>query len=218
MSKVRFLVTGDFHSDISLVKKIKKNIKIEDLDFIVLVGDISDKRDDFKDLLSIFKNKPIILSPGNHETKKKLRVLKENYNVKLLNEEPFFIGSELVFFAPYDLEVGPYCKDSKVVLKNLKKVHQSIEHISKKILVSHLPPYGTKIASASIYFPFIGGSLGVKDFLDEKDDVERAFVGHIHESSGLEEKLNKTQIVNVGKTFKIFDFDFKTKLIKEVKD
>lgn len=216
MSKIRFLVTGDFHSDLTLIQKIKQQVQLDKLDLIVLTGDISEQENDFNQLLSIFKNKPIILSPGNHETKKKLQILKHNYNVKLLNEEPFLISNKLVFFAPYDLEVGAYCKSYKTVLTNLKKIHKLIEHIPIKILVSHLPPQGTQISSSSPFYPFIDGSLGLKKFLEQQTNIQKVFVGHIHEASGLEEKLNQTKIINVSQTFKIFDFNLTTHQIKEI--
>ena len=69
MTKIKLLATGDFHSDVNLINAIDKYVNIDEIDFVLFTGDLSDKSDDFNKLLHIFKGKQIFMVPGNHETR-----------------------------------------------------------------------------------------------------------------------------------------------------
>ena len=204
--KIRFLATGDFHSDDKLIAKIKKEGKLEDIDFVVLIGDISERKDDFAKLLSLFAGKDIFMVPGNHESKKSIDVLKEHYGVHLIGNQPVLIGDDLALFGSNYVPIGPYGLSEEEIFENLVANYDAVKDVKVKIHLSHLPPSETKIGNASPYYPFIGGSDAVRFFLENfKPDM--TLVGHIHETSGLEEIVNKTKVVNVGRTFKVFEFD-----------
>lgn len=213
---MKFLATGDIHSDKKLIKLIKDKGNLDDIDFIVLIGDISEERNDFAKLLNIFKDKEIFMVPGNHETKKKLNTLENNYGIHMIGNQPVRINEDLAFFGSNYLPIGPYGVGEEKIFQNLIDNYEAVKDIKIKIQLSHLPPSDTQISDASPFFPFIAGSDGVRHFLENfKPDF--TLVGHIHESSGLEEIVNKTKVINVGKTFKIFEFDEKTKEIKIIK-
>lgn len=206
MSKIRFLATGDIHSDKKLINCIKNSVELEKIDFVVLIGDISEKKDDFKDILEIFKEKQIFMVPGNHESKRKLSILQENYNVHLVGNQPVLVHDDLAFFGSNYVNQGPYEIHEQLILNNLIENFNSVKDVKCKIMLHHVPPFGTKIGDASPYFPFIGGSFAVREFL-ENFSPDMTLVGHIHETSGLEERVNKTRVINVGRTFKVFEFD-----------
>lgn len=212
-NKIKFLATGDIHSDQEIINIIKQYGNLDDIDFIILTGDISEKTDDFSKLLKVFKGKEIFMVPGNHETKQGLENLTKHYNVHLVGNAPVKIDDELVLFGTNYVPIGPYGLSEEDIFENLVNNYESIKNVKNKIMLSHLPPEGTKIGDASIFFPFIGGSEAVRTFL-ENFKPDYALVGHIHETAGLEEILNKTKIVNVGQTFKIFEFDTKKKKLK----
>jgi len=88
-----------------------------------------------------------------------------------------------------------------------------IKNIKNKIFLSHIPPSNTTIGDSSVLFPFIGGSEGVRDFIDNHK-IDLTLVGHIHESSGLEEIVSNNLVVNVGKTYKIIEFDLEKRKLK----
>ena len=204
--KIRFLATGDFHSDSKLIAKIKAIKEFDSIDFIVLIGDLSEKKNDFKELLDAFKGKDIFMVPGNHETKKKLKILEDFYGVHLIGNQPVIIHDDVALFGSNYVPLGPYGVNENDILENLIKNYEAIKDIKVKIHLSHLPPADTRIGDASPYYPFIGGSDAVREFLEEfSPDI--TLVGHIHEASGLEEIINNTKVVNVGRTFKIFEFD-----------
>lgn len=208
--KIRFLATGDIHSDKKLLNNISKYNNFEEIDFILVTGDLSEKKNDFKHILSTFKEKPIFMVPGNHESKKQLDILKNEYHIHLLGNYPVKITSNLVLFGSDHLNVGPISKSEQKIFDNLVENFNSIKDIKCKILLSHVPPNQSQIGDASVYFPFIGGSEAVNVFL-ENFDVDLSLVGHIHESSGLEEIVYKNKVLNVGRTSKILEFDVEKK-------
>ncbi len=209
MTKIRFLATADLHSKKKILEYIKKNAPLEEIDFVFLGGDISEKNNDFADLLEMFKNKRIFMVPGNHETKKKIEILKKHYNIDLIGNRPILLHDDLAIFGTNYINIGPYGIPEEKIFENLIANFHAIKDVKNKILLSHLPPAGTKIGDASPFFPFIGGSDAVKEFL-EHFHPDIALVGHIHETSGLEEIINKTKVINVGQTFKVFEFDTQT--------
>lgn len=217
MKKIRFLATGDFHSDLKLIEKIGIELKKNPVDFVIITGDISEKKDDFSKLLGVFKGKDIFMVPGNHESKKQIKILEDNYGVHLVGNSPIQVGEHLAIFGTNYLSIGRNGVVEEDIFYNLIENFNSIKDIKTKIFLSHIPPHDTKIGDASPYYPFVGGSVAVKEFLNNfKPDI--AIVGHIHETSGLEEIVNKTKVINVARTFKIFEFDPKTNKLEIVKN
>jgi Icc-related predicted phosphoesterase len=78
-----------------------------------------------------------------------------------------------------------------------RRIHEGYKHVKdakKKILVSHSPPYGTKldITHSGIHV----GSTALRDFIeDHQPDV--VICGHIHEGRG-QDAIENSRIVNCG--------------------
>ncbi len=215
MSKVRFLATSDWHSNLDFPKNISKYVNLDEIDFIIFTGDLSDKSDDFTKLLKPFKGKRIFMVPGNHETKKKIHSLKEHYNIHMVGNSPIIVNSDLAIFGSNYLAIGPNQTPDDEVLKNIIENYKAIENIPFKIHLAHLPPVGTVISDSGPYYPIIAGVPSTRVFLEHfSPDV--TFVGHIHETSGLEEIVNKTKVINLAETFKVFEFDSEKKDLKEI--
>lgn len=217
MTKIRFLATGDLHSDKKLIEQIKKQThNLQDIDYVLLVGDISEKNNDLKDMLGLFQSKPIFMAPGNHETKKKLEIMTKHYGVELIGNNPIQINKDLVIFGSNYTNMGEMGVHEEDLFIDMIDKHKAIKNTKHKIMLSHMPPDATNIGDASIFFPFIGGSIAVREFL-EHYSIDMTLVGHIHETSGLEEIVSEKQqnrVLNVGVTFKIIEFDTETGEIK----
>jgi len=211
--KIRFLATGDIHSDKKLLKNIEKYTDFSKIDYILFTGDLSDKKNDFKQIISTFKNKPILMVHGNHETKKQLKILESKYNIHLIPKQEKQIHKNLIIFGPENINLGPIGKTEEKILEELIKRYEKIKDVKTKIFLSHIPADNTLIGDASPFFPMIGGSLAIKTFLDNFK-LDLTLVGHIHEASGLEEIVNKNKIINVARTSRIIEFDTKTSKIK----
>jgi len=98
------------------------------------------------------------------------------------------------------------------LFKILSKEYLKIPENTTKIMVCHEPPQNSKIGDAS---PFVPGSKGVARFL-EVFEPDKFICGHIHESSGLEEIINKTSTFNSAQTYGIFEFDSEKNEIKKL--
>ncbi|MFW5705292.1 MAG: metallophosphoesterase family protein [Nanoarchaeota archaeon] len=211
--KLKFLATGDIHSDKNFLKNLRKNVDMKNIDYVLFTGDLSEKKDDFKDLLSFFEGKPVIMVPGNHESKRQIDSLKKHYGVHVLGNNPIVFDDDLAIFASNYLAVGPYGVPEQEVFRNQIVNFKNIERSKIKIMMSHLPPDGTLIGGMSPFFPIISGSVATRVFL-EHFEPDVVFVGHIHESGGLEEIVNKSKVVNVGRSFRVFSFDPDTKKLE----
>ncbi|MCA9459585.1 MAG: metallophosphoesterase, partial [Nanoarchaeota archaeon] len=154
--------------------------------------------------------------PGNHESKRQLDILENNYNVHLLGNAPVKITDDLALFGSNYVPIGPYGVHEEDIFENLKNNFDAVKDFKFRIMLNHLPPHNTTIGDMSP-FAIIEGSHGVRNFIDNFNP-EIALCGHIHESSGLEEIVNKTKVINVGRTFKVFEFDTEKKELKVIEE
>ena len=82
----------------------------------------------------------------------------------------------------------------KIIEKMLVEKEKEIKGLAKKVMVVHEPPYNTKLDN--IGFP--AGSVGVRKAI-EKLQPDLCLCGHMHETFGLEDKIKKTKVINVGR-------------------
>jgi Icc-related predicted phosphoesterase len=71
--------------------------------------------------------------------------------------------------------------------------------LEKKIMVTHIHAAGTKSELSG--FP---GNEGIRKAVD-KFHPDLLISGHIHELEGVEEKIGKTKVLNVGRKGKIIE-------------
>lgn len=214
-NKFRFLATSDWHSDTNLISAIEKYVDMNSIDFVLFTGDLLEKDIAFEKMLRPFKDKQIFMVPGNHETKKAIKLLEQHYKVHLIGNQPIRINDKIALFGTNYLSIGPYGIPEQDVLDNMIANFNAISDMPIKIQLNHIPPDDTEIGDASP-FSFIGGSPALRIFL-ENFQPDITFVGHIHESSGLEEIVNKTRVINTAQSFKVFDIDVDKNQILEVK-
>ena len=90
----------------------------------------------------------------------------------------------------------------------LKKGFDKIKYLKKRIMVTHTPPTSTKMEKLSHMF------IGTDKLDVASRGVERAvrtfkpdllICSHLHESEGIEEILDKTLVINVGRKGKIIE-------------
>lgn len=88
----------------------------------------------------------------------------------------------------------PYEIPEEEITQKLIKAYLQIKSVHVKILVTHAPPFETRvdIVRTGIHV----GSKAVRKFI-ENYKVDLVICGHIHESNG-QDILNKTKIVNCG--------------------
>jgi uncharacterized protein len=200
---MKILATGDIHGDVSLVKKLAKQAKDENVDLVLITGDITYFDQGVDGLIGPFKkvNKKVLFIPGNHDSVATADFLTEFYGIK--NVHGYSVKYEDVgIFGCGFANIGPNQIDEKEIYDNLKKGFDNIKYLRKKIMMTHVHPSETKMEKFS---DFVKGSEGVKKAVETfKPDI--LFCSHVHEAQGIEEKIGNTRVINVGREGKVINF------------
>lgn len=199
--KTKILAVGDIHGDTGLVRRLAEKAKKENVDLVILAGDLTFAEQSVKNLIGPFikAKKQVLLIPGNHESMATADFLAEMYpNTKNIHGYSF-IKDDLGIFGAGAGDIGiNQIKDSEIFAL-LKKGHENVKDLKKKIMVTHMHPKGSKAEFSG----FAGSSAVRKAVKEFKPDV--LISAHIHEAGGLEEYSGKTKIINVSRKEKIFE-------------
>ncbi len=86
-SKLRILAAGDIHGDTNQAKRLAEQAERENIDLVVLSGDLTYAETSTEGIIGPFvkKGKKVILIPGNHETVATAEFLAELYGVTNLH-------------------------------------------------------------------------------------------------------------------------------------
>ncbi len=197
--KFKILAAGDFHGDKLAAKRLADLAEKEDVDLVVLNGDLVEE-EDTSGIIGPFvaKKKKVIILPGNHETIATADFLAELYNITNLHGYYIKFG-DIGFFGCGGANVGLSQLSEKEIYDTLKKGFDKIKDMSKKIMITHIHPADTKM---ELFSKFVKGSTGLKRAIDKfKPDL--LICGHVHEAEGIEEIVGKTKVINVGRKGKI---------------
>jgi len=198
--KLKILAVGDIHGDTGLVKKLAQKAKDEDVDLVILAGDLTNFEESTDNLIGPFLkvNKEVLIIPGNHELPSTIDFLTEMYpNAKSIHGYSL-IKKGVGIFGAGGGDVVLTIPD-KEIFELLKKGHKYIENQKKKIMVTHMHPHGSK----SEFSGFEGSKAVAKAIKKFKPDV--LINAHIHEARGAEEKIGKTRVMNVARKAKVFE-------------
>lgn len=198
--KTKILAVGDIHGDTGLVKKLAEKAKKEDVDLVILAGDLTFAEQSTKNLIGPFieAKKQVLLIPGNHESFATADFLAGMYsNTKNIHGYSFVKNDLGIFGAGGgdSINVTP----DKEIFDLLKKGNERIKNSKKKIMVTHMHPKGSKAE-----FSGFKGSQAVKKAI-ETFHPDVLINAHIHEAAGIEEKIGKTKVINVSRKEKIFE-------------
>ncbi len=200
--KLRIFSAGDIHGDTRTAEKLAKQAKEKHADLVVLCGDITFAERSTDNIIGPFKkrNLKVLLIPGNHETVATADFLADVYGIK--NIHGYSVRYKNVgLFGAGGANIGLSQLSEKEFYDLLKKGFEKIKYLDKKIMITHVHPSGTKMEKFTQFFP---GSAGVRKAIEKfKPDI--LLCSHVHEAEGLEEKIGKTRVINVGKKGKIID-------------
>ncbi len=199
--KTKILAIGDIHGDTGLVKKLAEKARKENVDLVILAGDLTFAEQSTKNIIGPFikAKKQVLIIPGNHESIATTDFLAEMYpNTKNIHGYSFRKENLGVFGAgAADIGINQI-KDSEI-FNLLKKGHENIKDLNKKIMVTHMHPKGSRAES----FGFPGSHAIRKAVKDFQPDI--LITAHIHEAAGMEEQMGKTRVINVARKEKIFE-------------
>lgn len=196
--KFKILAAGDFHGDSSITKKLAEKAERENVDLVVLTGDITGLIES-ENLLKPFieKRKKVVLVPGNWDSSETIEVLKKLYGVENVGEHYVKVGDVGIFgIGSPDWQLS---LNERKTFEKLKKEFEKIKSLEKKIMVSHVHAADTKAEFSG--FP---GSKAVRKAIEELQP--NIFLsGHIHEAEGISENIGKTRVYNIGRKGRIIE-------------
>ncbi|MCK5139137.1 MAG: metallophosphoesterase [Thermodesulfovibrionia bacterium] len=201
-SKLKILAAGDIHGDTGLAERLAEKAKKEHVDLVILCGDLTYGEIDTKGIVGPFvkRKEKVLLIPGNHETVATADFLSELYSVK--NIHGYSVKyRDVGIFGAGGANIGLFQIPEDETFELLKKGYEKIKYLKKKIMVTHVHPDKTKMEKFSKFFP---GSSGVRKAIDTfHPDI--LLCSHVHEAEGIEEKVGKTKVINVGRNGKIIE-------------
>ena len=198
--KLRVLAASDIHGDARATKKLAERAEKENVDVIVLCGDITGLVET-PNLIKPFKERgqKVLLLPGNWDSFATTDFLAQFYGMK--NIHGYSARYQNVgFFGAGGADIGPFTMvGERELLKTLEQAHAGLKGIEKKVMVTHMHPSGSKSE-----FSGISGSESIRRAIKKfKPDV--LLHGHIHKAGGADEKIGGTRVINVGKRGVIID-------------
>jgi len=199
---MKVLAAGDIHGDTGLAEKLAEKAKKEKVDLVILCGDLTFAEQSTKNILGPFakRKEKVLLIPGNHETIATADFLAEVYGMK--NIHGYSVKyQDIGIFGCGGANIGMFQLDEKEIYNLLKQGFDRIKYIPKKIMVTHVHPTDTKMEKFTRFFP---GSEGIRKAI-EKFQPDIMLCSHVHEAEGIEEKIGKTRVINVGKLGKIIE-------------
>jgi len=215
---MRILSAGDLHGDSGLAKKLADRAAKEKVDLVILCGDLTEGDQKTDNLIGPFlkQGKRVVIVPGNHESVATADFLSKVYGIKNLHgygmkifdpphkdlahkdsKDKRYIG----LFGCSGVNIGIHQVTDKEAYDLLMKGNHYIDGADVKIMVTHVHPAGTKMEKFTQFFE---GSKALRRVID-KLQPDIMLCSHVHEAEGLEEKIGKTRVINVGAKGKIFD-------------
>lgn len=190
---MKILAFVDLHGSLNTLKKISALAKKENVDYVVCAGDLTIFGDAQQLLVKKMDEigKPVIMLHGNHEDETVLRKMcKKTKNVKFLHKDVHEAGDYVFMgyggggFAVTDKEFEQWSKEAMGKIPEGKKI----------LLVTHAPPYGTKLD------PILDQSAGCKSIRKFIKLVQPKIniCGHLHENAGKKDRIDKTKLINPG--------------------
>jgi len=199
---MKILAFGDLHGDSKLAEKLADKADKEKVDLVIICGDITnfDKSTDGMMKPFVQRHQKVLFIPGNHDSFATADFLADFYGIR--NIHGYSVRyKDIGIFGAGGANIGIEQLSEKELYDLLQKGFDKIKYLKKKIMVTHVHPTDTKMEKFSSFVP---GSSGIKRAVDKfKPDI--MLCSHVHEAEGLEEKIGKTRVMNVGKEGKILE-------------
>lgn len=199
--KLKILAVGDVHSDQAFIRSLADTAEKENVDLVVLAGDLTFADQSTEGIVGPFvaKGKQVLLIHGNHETPATAEFLAKLYDQTNLHGYSLEIKGVGIFGAG-GAAIGPNPTSPVEIYELLKHSHEKIKNAKRKLMVVHEHPAKSRMEMGGM-FP---GSWAVREAAEKfKPDI--VVCGHIHEAGGIEEMIGKTKVINVARKPRIIE-------------
>jgi uncharacterized protein len=195
--KLKILAAGDIHGDTRLAEALAKKAEDEKVDLVILTGDITGIIET-ENLIKPFtkRQERVVFVPGNWDSADTAAFLSKEYGIRNIDNYYVKYNDVGIFGAG---NAGTLVVNEAETFKKLKNNFEKVKNLEKKIMVTHFHAAGTKSELSGFE-----GSKGIRRAID-KFQPDLFISGHIHELEGVEEKIGKTRVINVGKKGKIIE-------------
>ena len=205
---IKYLVISDIHGNVRSLKAVIGS-ELNNIDVILVAGDLSSYSGEYVNVLEILntialKNRKVITVIGNMDSPSLIDIINSSYpSITCLHGTITRLGKLTIaglsggLYSPFNTPFELSEDDFRKLIANIVKKISIIEN-RYLALLSHTPPYGTKVD-----LTFTGlhvGSKSIRKFIEEFKPLV-AISGHIHEARGID-RLGNTLIVNPGPLFK----------------
>ncbi len=194
---MKLLAFTDLHASKTKLKILLK--KAEFADILLCAGDISSFSHNLKKILLNFKHlkKPVLIIPGNHETPQDLE--KVNLPFLIPIHKKICKINNWVFIG---YGTDGFSREDRGFERFILKAKEKIKPEDKVILVTHGPPYNTKLDYLPLY-----GHAGNKSYRRAISILKPDFYfsGHLHENFKKIDKIGKTLLLNPGPDGKLIN-------------
>lgn len=199
---MKILAAGCLHSNSTLIESLAEQAEMENVDLVVLCGDLTFGERSISNIIGPFvkKGRKVALVPGNHETVATADFLAKKYGAVNLHGYGFTQGG-VGLFGCGGANIGLFQLSEDEIFYHLYKSHRYVKDAKKRVMVTHVHPAESLMEQFS---EFVKGSTGVTKAIELlKPDL--LLCSHVHEASGLEETIGGTRVVNVSKVGKIIE-------------
>lgn len=194
---MRALFFVDTHGSSSKMRRIIE--KSKDVDLIVCAGDFTVFETDMKKILHELDSigKPVLIIHGNHETASGVMIGCEQLENVIFIHRTYYIYNDFIFYGHggggFSIRDEKFTNDSKKFIEDLTMLSNKNNKKYKLVLVTHAPAHGTNLD----YLDTHVGNKSITEFILKHAPI-LAVSGHIHETAGYEDRINKTRLINPG--------------------
>jgi putative phosphoesterase len=200
---MKFLVISDLHGNSQRIEQLLSQIQDHAPDIIVICGDLTHYGSitDSADILKKFSTSsiPILFVPGNLDPISLQDQIKIQHTTNLHGRSVefnsyIFIGIGGSIYTPFHTR---FELSENEITTLLDTICNQLPEKSRHILVSHNPPYHTRLDVTSSGKHV--GSKALRNFIITTQPI-LVMCGHIHEASSIDQ-LNNSVLINPGPLF-----------------
>lgn len=187
---MRILAFVDIHGNKTLAKRLVSLSKQADL--LICAGDLTFFGKNLKEILEILEkaNKPLLIIPGNHESEDQIKQISKKLSFVHFMHNKLYILNQYAFLG---YGGGGFEIEDKSLESLIPKIKEKIKN-KVFILITHQPPYNTKLDLINRQHV---GSKSLLRLIKELNP-RLHICGHLHENISKKDRVNKTFIVNPG--------------------